>query len=443
MLPEMAERSLTSFLIKNLRIHVDQEIDEIILQDRQNRSEEILRYLLLTLISIFAALYFMILFPILWIVIYIGTSVLTHRYIPHLRATTSRSPFFKVLICVGFRSITYRAMILIMWYYPHPAAHYVGIFMLVAAFGYSVNHKSSVRSYFLMQIFLDFIVVLVLAFEFLFFRPAFEGALIVGVAAFCLALYLIFTTRNHIQYLNHIEERDRQHFQSLKMEAVGRLTGGVAHDFNNILTVILGNLELHQEVEDPKERKLLISKTRDAAVKAADLTAQLLSFSRKSKLTLNTHKISDIFANVVEMTGRLLPENITLHHNIAPDTKPLRVDASQLEVAILNLIINARDAMKRGGEIELKAENYCRQKECPLPPDKYVAITVTDQGGGISDAIIDQVTEPFFTTKDVGEGSGLGLSMVKGFAEQTGGGMNIATVPGKSTTVTICIPSSE
>jgi signal transduction histidine kinase len=439
----MLYRLLSKGLSNTFGIRVDDEIDDMVVFAKQNQFEEYIRHAFLLTLSLMGVYHLMILFPIVWFTAYTCASLMTRIFLHRLPKSPTPATYLKVALSVGLRLLIFRLMILAMWFYPHPAAQYVAMFMLMAALGFTVNFKSRIRSYMLMQMAIDVLVIVVIASQFLFFSPDFEGALIVGLSGVFLAIYLCVTIKEHFSYLDRLADAEEQHRQALKMEAIGRLTGGVAHDFNNILTVVLGNLELHEELEDRAEQRILIAKTRDAAERAADLTAQLLAFSRKSTLSIDIHRMEEIFARIIAMTDRLLPASFTLKHSIAEDTRPLRVDGTQLEVAILNLILNARDAMKDGGEITLRAENYVRNQACTLPAKNYVAIILNDKGGGIPDDILDRVTEPFFTTKPVGEGSGLGLSMVKGFVEQIGGGMHIATDPGTSTTITLCIPAID
>jgi signal transduction histidine kinase len=228
------------------------------------------------------------------------------------------------------------------------------------------------------------------------------------------------------------------------MEAVGRLTGGVAHDFNNILTVVMGNLELYELTDDKTEKKELLTQTRQAAARAADLTSQLLAFSRQSPLSQGIHDVTEIFSQVKSLSERLLPANIDFKYRVTPHAAKIRADGTQLEVALLNLVINARDAMPNGGAIDLAAHNIMiSEQQMPNKAGHYLCIELSDEGEGIPDDIIEKVVEPFFTTKPVGKGSGLGLSMVKGFAEQSGGFLKITTDPGHSTTVAICLPAAD
>lgn len=439
----MIDPFLSSSLKKTFTKFAYSEIDFITALARHSKSESLVRHFVLGTLSILGAIYFAMWFPVFWFVAYISCSTLAQHYYVLLGKTRSLTTYMCVLTAVLARLIVFRVMLLYMWHYPHPAANYISVFMLLAAVGFSVNFRSRLRSFMVLQVLTDVVVILSLAVQFLWFMEELEGAFLVTLSAVSLVIYMVVSLFQHMAYISDLELVEEQNRQALKMEAVGRLTGGVAHDFNNILTVVLGNLELHDEIDDPEERRELRHKTRDAAKRAAELTSQLLAFSRKSTLSKEVHDIHAVFKRVRNMTERLLPTNIALEIDVSPETQAIRADATQLEVGLLNLIINARDAMPNGGTILLNATSKPGSTFCETLPDApYVSISVSDEGGGIPAEIIDKVTEPFFTTKPIGEGSGLGLSMVKGFAEQSGGGLFITTVPQKSTTVNLCMPAA-
>ncbi len=259
------------------------------------------------------------------------------------------------------------------------------------------------------------------------------------------------------QQMNHLEtarasqaEAEVQLRQSQKLEAVGQLTGGVAHDFNNLLTVILGNAEmLSEQLEDRAHLRRLADITVNAAQRGSELTSRLLAFSRKQPLQPRILNISDQVQNGLELLlRRTLPESITLH--IAHDEKlwATEIDPGQLESALLNIVLNARDAMPETGHIEIAISNTTLddaavQHHPDLAAGDYVTITVTDSGSGMSDDTLSRVFEPFFTTKDVGTGTGLGLSMVYGFVKQSGGHIAIASAPGQGTAVTLYFPRAH
>lgn len=233
-----------------------------------------------------------------------------------------------------------------------------------------------------------------------------------------------------------------------RMEAIGQLTGGVAHDFNNILTVIVGGLDMVIRRPDQPER---VARLAQAAMTAArrgeQLTQQLLTYSRRQMLhpeTLNPNRLLLDFKGLAE---RAVGDSITLRFDLDPGVHPIRIDAAQLESAILNLVVNSRDAMPQGGTISIASKNvHCGSEAMAgkaISPGAYVQISVTDEGTGIDQNTLDHVFEPFFTTKEVGKGSGLGLAQVYGFIRSAGGHVAIESEKGKGTTVQFFLPRSD
>lgn len=230
--------------------------------------------------------------------------------------------------------------------------------------------------------------------------------------------------------------------QAQKMEAIGQLTGGVAHDFNNLLTVITGNLELALgRVEDHHVAEML-RLAMDATEKGAALTQRLLAFARRQTLSPYAIDLAALVADLRELLGRTLGSGIEIATSVSGDLWPALVDASQLENAMLNLAINARDAMPFGGRLSIEATN-CEVAEGEWPelkPGRYVSLVVRDSGQGMSPEIRAKAVQPFFTTKEIGKGSGLGLSMVYGFVKQTGGHVDIVSEIGRGTAVQLILP---
>ena len=239
------------------------------------------------------------------------------------------------------------------------------------------------------------------------------------------------------------ERIEAQLRQAQKIEAVGQFTSGVAHDFNNLLTGIIGNLELLQEpASDDRRRRRLASAMRSAE-QGARLTQQLLAFSRKQHLDRQAVDLGAVLERVRDMLRRMTGGMIDIETTIGRELWPALADPNQLDLAIVNLALNARDAMPSGGRLSIAAEN------CPMgmpgrPPDlapgDYVVVAVADTGTGMSDDVKARAIEPFFTTKEVGKGSGLGLSQVYGFALQSSGTVHIDSEPGRGTTVRIYLP---
>ena len=234
-------------------------------------------------------------------------------------------------------------------------------------------------------------------------------------------------------------------FRSQKMEAVGQLTGGIAHDFNNILTVILGNLELlRMRLPDTDQQAVeLIDETLRATKHGQDLTGDLLAFSRRRQLNPQPVAVNALVDSVVRMLSRTLGASITITTVASRDAGIANVDPAALEAAILNIALNARDAMPEGGTLTIRTSRAeiteAPRTEDDLPIGHYAMLAIQDTGSGMPPDVVQRVFEPFFTTK-AGAGSGLGLSMVYGFAKQSGGAIHIASEVGRGTTVILYLP---
>ena len=256
----------------------------------------------------------------------------------------------------------------------------------------------------------------------------------------------IGTLINDVTEQRGVEDQLRQ---SHKMEAVGHLTGGVAHEFNNLLTVVLGNLDLLQrEVSGTAALDKMAVTAKTAALRGAELTQQLLAYSRKQQLEPRVIGLDDVIPVMAEMLKRTLGETIVIETDTDDALWPVKLDRSGFENALLNLCLNARDAMPRGGTIRIETRNLLltalqHTADVDLAPGDYVAVSVSDDGEGIAPEHREQVFEPFFTTKEVGAGTGLGLSMVYGFVKQSGGAIDINSEEGVGTTVTLWLPSVD
>ena len=234
-----------------------------------------------------------------------------------------------------------------------------------------------------------------------------------------------------------------------KMESIGQLTGGVAHDFNNLLAVILGSLTLLRKnlPEDPRTSRL-IDGAIQGAERGANLTRRLLAFARRQELKLKAVEIEKLVPDLTEFLRQSVGPGIAIVFDVAPDVHPVRIDANQFELALMNLAVNARDAMPNGGVLTITArddgsggEQYALPK--PLPRGEYVHISVADTGAGMTEATLARAMEPFFTTKGVGKGTGLGLSMVHGLTAQSGGAIHMTSQQGKGTVVHLWLPRAE
>jgi PAS domain S-box-containing protein len=230
--------------------------------------------------------------------------------------------------------------------------------------------------------------------------------------------------------------------QAQKMEAVGQLTGGVAHDFNNLLTVVMGSREIRLEEGGAVEsHRDALQQAVMAAQRGASLTQRLLSFSSRQTLAPETVDVEELLASMQDLLVHTLGEAVEVHVDSAPDVGSCRMDQAQMESSILNLALNARDAMPEGGRLSLEARRVrAPASEDDVVPGDFLRITVRDEGLGIPPDLVDRVFEPFFTTKDVGKGSGLGLSMVYGFAQQSGGFVSVESEWGSGTAVHVHLP---
>jgi PAS domain S-box-containing protein len=233
----------------------------------------------------------------------------------------------------------------------------------------------------------------------------------------------------------------RQLAESQKMDALGQLTGGVAHDFNNLLMVVAGNIQTLKNVaaQDPKTARAAQA-IEFATQRGAALTRQLLTFSRRQRVNPQPIEIAQRIDSIREVLSSGLGGNIRLMIDIPMDVWPITVDIGEFEIALVNLVINSRDALTEGGTVTITAQNTSVGEGESIAAGEYVAIAVRDNGVGIPPDVIANVFDPFFTTKPVGKGTGLGLSQVHGFAHQAGGTVKIASTLGQGTTVTVYLP---
>jgi PAS domain S-box-containing protein len=232
--------------------------------------------------------------------------------------------------------------------------------------------------------------------------------------------------------------------QSQKMEAVGQLTGGIAHDFNNLLMAVLGSLELvRKRLPDDGRTRSLLENAVEGARRGVSLTKRMLAFARRQELKQERIDVADLVRGMAELMQRSLGPGIEIETRFPLAALPVIADANQLEMALLNLAVNARDAMPEGGQIIISAREESIFSANGLRPGQYIALTITDRGTGMDQATLARAMEPFFTTKGLGRGTGLGLSMVHGFAEQSGGRFTLCSQQGEGTTAEIWLPMAE
>jgi PAS domain S-box-containing protein len=239
-----------------------------------------------------------------------------------------------------------------------------------------------------------------------------------------------------------LEVAQQAMLQAHRMEAIGQLTYGVAHDFNNLLTVITNSLDLiAADATDPQRVRRLVAGAQRAAERGSLLTRQLLAYSRRQTLRPQVHDINSLIYGAESVLRRGVGEDVTIELNLGRGIGEVNVDGAEFEAALLNLVVNARDAMPDGGRIVIRTrEVRQREKEGRREPGRYVLVTVEDTGTGMAPEVVEHAMEPFFTTKDVGKGSGLGLSQVYGFAVQSGGDVSIDSTPGEGTTIRFYLP---
>jgi signal transduction histidine kinase/CheY-like chemotaxis protein len=276
--------------------------------------------------------------------------------------------------------------------------------------------------------------------------------LILALAALTVLVFAIAQTalrranrrlaESNLQLTRQIAEREKAEEalrQSQKMEALGRLTGGIAHDFNNLLMVASSGVDLLDRTEDPKRRRMLSDGIRQAVDRGAALTRQLLVFSRRSPLRTEVLDLGERVRGLRFLLERSLREDIQVKLTAPEGLWPVECDPAELELALMNLAVNARDAMPNGGVLTVSAENV----EGHHSGRDVVCLTVSDTGVGMPEAVRSRIFEPFFTTKEVGRGTGLGLSQVYGFIQASGGDVTVSSEEGRGTTFTLCLPRSH
>jgi two-component system cell cycle sensor histidine kinase/response regulator CckA len=267
-----------------------------------------------------------------------------------------------------------------------------------------------------------------------------------GLERLPLAVERALREKSYRQERTLLEEQLRQ---AQKMEAVGRLAGGIAHDFNNLLTVILGRCELlMQLLQEGSMHRSYTEEIQTAITQAASLIQQLLAFSRKQAIQYEPVDLNEVVKNTQGMLERLIPENIQLSTVLTTELGLIRANRTQIEQVMLNLVVNARDAMPMGGTLTIETEPFELSESTPNPqldlgPGEYVLLTVRDTGTGMDAETLSHIFEPFYTTKQKGKGTGLGLPTVYGIVKQSGGSINVQSKPNSGTTFRIYLPRTE
>jgi signal transduction histidine kinase len=256
------------------------------------------------------------------------------------------------------------------------------------------------------------------------------------------AFQFVYDVTDRVRDQARLAEAEAHLRQVQKIDALGQLTGGVAHDFNNLLMVISGGLSLIERCTDAQRRERIIAGMRQAAERGASLSRQLLAFARRQPLKPEPLDLRRQIDGMRDLLDRTLRGDVQVMTELADALWPIKVDRAELELVMLNLCVNARDAMPSGGVITIRAWNAPAVRDGELSGD-FVVVTVEDTGTGMSAEVLTHIFEPFFTTKGIGEGSGLGLPQVYGFVQQSGGAVRVASTVGRGTAVTLFLPRTD
>jgi PAS domain S-box-containing protein len=256
------------------------------------------------------------------------------------------------------------------------------------------------------------------------------------------AFQFVYDVSDRLRDQARLLEAEAQLRQTQKFEAVGRLTGGLAHDFNNLLMVISGGLSILERPGEPERQQRIVAQMRQATERGASLSRQMLAFARLRPLNPQAVDIAQQIEEMRELLERALRGDVHVKTEFEVDVWPIKVDPAEFQLVVLNLCVNARDAMPSGGLITIAAKNMAGD-HLPTPSGDFVAVTVSDTGSGMSEQTLSRIFEPFFTTKEIGKGSGLGLAQVYGFTQQSGGSVKVTSAVGRGTTMTMLLPRSE
>lgn len=377
------------------------------------------------------------------------TQAMLFGFLGTRKARCSRSEYILALVLAGLTSTTFVGMTMYMWSTNILLAQFAGYCMVQGFAIFVLTRSSNVIE--LMA--LDTVPILVGALYAtsslaLLMQDQVHPAVTFIIAALILAYYVL-SLFNVYQTKAKLRRAEQRTIAGERLEAVGHLTGGLAHDFNNILTAVLGQLDLYALLTNPAEKDDCVAAAHQSATRAAKLTAQLLFFARKARLSAVATDLTDYLAEFATQARSMLPAGAQLQTNLPPDLPLVHVDREKLDAVLQQLTLNARDAIMAGGRLilalELARETSGRkmQGDTALIPGDYCVISLADTGSGISPEHQSRVFEPFFTTKSKGQSSGLGLPMAAGFAELSGGAISINSDPGAGTTVRLYLPCSD
>lgn len=387
--------------------------------------------------------------PVFWFGIYCLFLIVMHSLTQAARRRYNRTLFIAAAWFNFLTAIVFISLPVILWLTDENIFRVAALALSFGALMHSIAHRSALPAFAVGDAFANCIFLFVVLWSTIVEVSDLIERMIIFSMALSIMVYYLIALISAFRVRHSLRAATEQTAEVQKMRLVGQLTGGVAHDFNNILTVVMGNLELYGAIKNPVERAKLVDEAYVAAEKASVLTSQLLSFSRQARLSPAPLNLSTFVESFWTMVAPILPKNVETKVEFSEDLFSIYVDSHQLETALLNLIINAKDAMKSGGKLRLKGKNINLTTgnswglKTGLPAGDYVAVQVIDTGGGVPWKIRDRVFDPFFTTKAVGEGSGLGLSMAKGFAEQSNGALILESREGRGTQITLVLPIVE
>ncbi len=408
------------------------------------RSAEFLARLLLTFIGTAAGTLLLdIQFLPFWLQFYYAAIGLEKFLLWRWPQAHSRGFFYLMVAISALIASVYAALPVYLWLHENPSLKYGAMILMVGGVlnVFLVRARVwEISAAYMVPLAIAFLVLAASTWEAPYGGPLFYTCAILSLAIILYFVIAVFeANRAHRAFL----DTQRQFFQAQKMEAIGTLAGGIAHDFNNMLSIIQGNLEMMQMTDNDTMREAFASEAVTACWRGAALTRQLLSLGRTSMLEPQRLDPGQAIFEVERLVRRVVPAGIGLSAEADPELPPVLADETTLQAALLNLAINARDAMPDGGHMHFEAR--CVPAEGPrpdwLPQGEFVALSVSDTGEGIPEPILGKVFDPFFSTKPKGRGTGLGLAMVDGFARQSNGHARAESPPGEGTCVTLYLPA--
>ncbi|MCC1494605.1 ATP-binding protein [Cognatishimia sp. F0-27] len=370
----------------------------------------------------------------IWSVAYVASQLVEKWIVRVVPEDASRAQFYLVLLVLLAESSIYCFMPLFLWFYESEVAKFGAVALMTASAMHTTLNRAAFPS-----IMACFMVPNAAVFVFIGFWEMTPvglqaGAVVYPVIGVAVAIFfVVMFLQAHRKELSNRRTQEALK-QSQKLETIGKLTGGIAHDFNNLISVVSGNLQLIFETENLRDVRHYAETAKDAADACADLTAKMLAFGRKAPLQPVAISVDTLCRNLSEFTDRLVAKNIEIRFEIEPDTRPVYVDAYMFQNALLNLVINASDAMPQGGLVTVSASN-CGQNT--------VVFSVVDTGPGIEPENLEKIFDPFFSTKEHLGRSGLGLSMVQGFVEQSNGAIDVWSKPGEGTRFLLTLPAAK